>query len=28
MPPQITSASALPVKTGKHENCIFTQILY
>jgi len=23
MPPQITSASALPGKTGKHEDCIF-----
>jgi len=23
MPPQITYASALPGKTGKHENCIF-----
>jgi len=26
MPPQITCASALPVKTGKHENHIFTQL--
>jgi len=24
MPPQITCASALPVKKGKHENCIFS----
>jgi len=23
MPPQITCASALPGKTGKHENCVF-----
>ena len=23
MPPQITCASALPGKTGKHKNCIF-----
>jgi len=22
MPPQITCASALPAKTGKHENCV------
>jgi len=28
MPPQITCASALPGKTGKHENRIFTQMLY
>jgi len=28
MLPQITCASALPGKTGKHENHIFTQILY
>jgi len=28
MPPQITCASALPCKTEKHENCIFTQMLY
>ena len=27
MPPQIC-ASVLPGKTGKHENCIFTQTLY
>ena len=27
-PPQITCASALPGKTGKHENCIFTRMLY
>jgi len=26
MPPQITCASALPVKTGKHENHIFNSI--
>ena len=26
MPPQITCASALPGKTGKHENHIFTQL--
>ena len=26
MPPQITCASALPVKTGKHENHIFHSI--
>jgi len=26
MPPQITCASALPGKTGKHENSFFTQI--
>jgi len=26
MPPQITCASALPVKTGKHENHNFTQL--
>ena len=26
MPPEITFASALPVKTGKHENHIFTQL--
>jgi len=25
MPPEITCASALPVKMGKHENHIFTQ---
>jgi len=28
MPSQIICASALPGKTGKHENCIFTQMLY
>jgi len=28
MPPQITCASALPVKTWKHENGIFTQMLH
>jgi len=28
MPPQITCASALPSKTGKHENHFFTQMLY
>jgi len=28
MPPQITCASALPGKTEKHENRIFTQMLY
>ena len=28
MPPQMTCASALPGKTEKHENCIFTQMLY
>jgi len=28
MSPQITCASALPGKTGKHKNCIFTQMLY
>jgi len=28
MPPQVTCASALPGKTGKHENHIFTQMLY
>jgi len=28
MPPQVTCASALPGKTEKHENCIFTQMLY
>jgi len=28
MPPQITRASALPGKTGKHENHIFIQMLY
>jgi len=28
MPPQITCASALPGKTKKHENRIFTQVLY
>ena len=26
MPPQITCASALPVKTGKHENHIFHSV--
>jgi len=26
MPPQITCAFALPVKMGKHENHIFTQL--
>jgi len=26
MPPQITRASALPGKTGEHENHIFTQL--
>jgi len=26
MPPQITCGSALPGKTGKHENHIFTQL--
>jgi len=24
MPPQISCASSLPGKTGKHENCIFS----
>ena len=28
MPRQIICASALPGKTGKHENRIFTQMLY
>jgi len=28
MPPQITCASALPDKAQKHENRIFTQMLY
>jgi len=28
MPPQVTCASALPCKTEKHENRIFTQMLY
>jgi len=28
MPPQITCTSALPCKTEKHENCIFTQMLH
>jgi len=28
MPPQITCASALPVKTGKHENHIFHSIAH
>jgi len=28
MPPQVTGASALPGKMGKHENQIFTQMLY
>jgi len=28
MPHQLTSASALPGKTGKRENCIFPQMLY
>jgi len=28
MPPQITRTSALTGKTGKHDNCIFTQTLY
>jgi len=26
MSPEVTCASALPDKTGKHENCIFTQM--
>jgi len=26
MPPQITCATALPGKTGQHENHIFTQL--
>jgi len=28
MPPQIVCVSALPGKTGKHENHIFTHMLY
>jgi len=28
MPPQVTCASALPGKMGKHKNCFFTQMLY
>jgi len=28
MPPQVTYASVLPGKTEKHENRIFTQMLY
>jgi len=28
MPPQLTCASALPGKTGRHENHIFTQLDY
>jgi len=28
MPPQMTCASALPGKTGKLENHIFTQLVY